>query len=362
MVSSASSKYILQSHQISRPANAGRAKDVFAENPLLSMRQRNSDMIAFKRELVCHCVRIDLKRSYTLRRTWYPNLQVSNRERILIIQPTLLKSAGQRVSSRVFVCGPGYSSDGIAIRDMARDALKKIPNVQAVYGEEIEELTSYKKQSTDLQTLEVRFAHDVDFTLLILESPGSIAELGTFTQLPGIRERLIVLLSGRFYRAESYISRGPLSLLTGLNPNSVIYFDPDKEDEMLDRVRYPLTFFKYAQYLHRFDYLRNTMLRYQRTVPDYSSYIKPIRTKYQMATALISILAGDRPSYADLLLSSGLAPRQLNSALHGLYEAAKIEKVGSGRYRSIAGFTDDLLEPFSSTEISKMRSLRWAAA
>lgn len=260
------------------------------------------------------------------------------------------------------MCGPGYSSDGIAIRDLARDALQSIPNVAAVYGEEIEAQTSYRRQSTDLQTLEVRFAHDVDFTLLILESPGSIAELGTFTQLPGIRERLIVLLSGRFYRAESYISRGPLSLLTKLNPNSVIYFDVDDEDEMLSRVRYPLTFFKYAQYLHRFDYLRNTMLRYQRTLADYSAYIKPIRANYQMATALISILVGDRPSYADLLLSSGLAPKQLNAALHGLYDAGKIVKVGSGRYHSTKGFADDLLEPFSSTEISKARAKRLAAA
>lgn len=245
---------------------------------------------------------------------------------------------------------------------MARDALQEMPNVKAIYGEEIEGLTNYKRQSTDLQTLEVRFAHDVDFTLLILESPGSIAELGTFTQLHGIRERLIVLLSGRFYRAESYISRGPLSLLTKLNPNSVIYFDPENEKEMLDRVRYPLTFFKYAQYLHRFDYLKNTMLRYQRSLVDYSAYIKPIRTQYQMATTLISIVAGDRPSYADLLLSSGLAPRQLNSALHSLYDAGKIEKVGSGRYRSKNGYGDDLLKPFSSTEISKTRSLRLSAA
>lgn len=245
---------------------------------------------------------------------------------------------------------------------MAREALQKIPNVKAFYGEDIENITSYKKQSTDLQTLEVRFAHDVDFTLLILESPGSIAELGSFTELPGIRERLFVLLSGRFYRAESYISRGPLSLLTKLNPNSVIYFDVENETEMLNRVRYPLTFFKYAHYLKRFDYLKNTRLRYQRNLNEYSNFIKPIREKYQMATVLISILAGDRPSYADLLLSSGLAPKQLNSALHGLYADRKVEKVGSGRYRSNNGFRDDLLEPFSSTEISRTRSLKLSAA
>ncbi|MEJ5087417.1 retron St85 family effector protein [Brucella pseudogrignonensis] len=280
----------------------------------------------------------------------------------MIVQPTLLKKAAQNVASRVFVCGPGYSSVGIAVRDMARDALQKIPNVKAHYGEEIESQSSYRKQSTDLQTLEVRFAHDVDFTLLILESPGSIAELGTFTQFSGIRERLIVLLSGKFYRAESYISRGPLSLLSRRNPNSVIYFDVENESEMLDRVRYPLTFFKYAQYLKRFDYLKNTMLRYQQIPVDYSSYIKPIREQYQMAVTLIAILAEDRPSYADLLLSSGLHPDQLNSALHGLYNAGKIEKIGSGRYHSVNGFADDLLEPFSTTAISKTRSKRFAVA
>lgn len=245
---------------------------------------------------------------------------------------------------------------------MARDALQAIPSVKALYGEEIESQNSYKKQSTDLQTLEVRFAQDVDFTLLILESPGSIAELGTFTQIPGIRERLIVLLPVRFYRAESYISRGPLSLLTRLNPNSVIYFDAEEKNEMLDRVRYPLTFFKYAQYLHKLNYLKNTMLRYQKTTTNYSSYIKPIRDQYQMATTLIAVLTGDRPSYAELLLSSGLHPDQLNSALHGLYNAGKIEKVGSGRYHSVNGFADSLLEPFSSTAISKNRSKRLAAA
>lgn len=286
----------------------------------------------------------------------------TDRRRNLIVQPTLLKKAAQNVASRVFVCGPGYSSVGIAVRDMARDALQKIPNVKAHYGEEIESQSSYRKQSTDLQTLEVRFAHDVDFTLLILESTGSIAELGTFTQFSGIRERLIVLLSGKFYRAESYISRGPLSLLSRRNPNSVIYFDVENESEMLDRVRYPLTFFKYAQYLKRFDYLKNTMLRYQQIPVDYSSYIKPIREQYQMAVTLIAILAEDRPSYADLLLSSGLHPDQLNSALHGLYNAGKIEKIGSGRYHSVNGFADDLLEPFSTTAISKTRSKRFAVA
>lgn len=280
----------------------------------------------------------------------------------MIIQPSLLKLDARNVASTVFLCGPGYSSSGIAIRDLAKNSLHAVPNVKAVYGEDIEKLFNYKKQSTDLQTLEVKFAHDVDFTLLILESPGSIAELGTFTQIPGIRERLIVLLPSHFYRAESYIGRGPLSLLTALNPNSVIYYDAGNTQEIVSRVTYPLTFFKYAHYLHRYDYLKNTMRKYQRKLINYSKYIAPIRAKYHMASTLISMLVSEKPSYAELLLISGLAPKQLNSALHSLYANGKIEKVGSGRYHALHGYNDDLLAPFSTSQISKSRAERLATA
>lgn len=281
----------------------------------------------------------------------------------MIVQPSLLKAEAQRMRSTVFVCGPGYSSGDIAIRDLARDALQGVPGVSAIYGEEIESRGQYRRQGTDLQTLEARFAHDVDFTLLILESPGSIAELGTFTQMPGIRERMIVLVSNRFYRAESYIARGPLSLLTNFNPNCVIYYDPVNSKELTERVLYPLTFYKYAHYLHRLEYLRNTMLRYPMArAQNYSSYISPIREQYNMAVTLVSVIVGDRASYADLLLMSGLAPKQLNAALHGLYDQGKVQKVGSGRYRSTNGYSDGLLEPFSSTEVSRLRAQLLAAA
>ncbi|XWN31852.1 MAG: retron St85 family effector protein [Devosia sp.] len=281
----------------------------------------------------------------------------------MIIHPHLLKAEVQRVTSEVFVCGPGYSSNGIEIRDRARDALTNVPNVKAIYGEEIETQTRYRRQRTDLQTLEARFAHDVDFTLLILESPGSIAELGTFTQLPDLRERLIVLVSSRFYRAESYIARGPLSLLTNFNPNSVIYYDPEEPNDLIVRILYSLTFYKYAHYLYRYEYLRRTRIRLGEMVPgQYSAFISPIREQYNMTIALLSIIVKERASYADLLLLCGLAPKQLNAALHGLYEAAKVEKGASGRYRPTAGYQDSLLKPFSSTELSKLRAQLLAAA
>lgn len=280
----------------------------------------------------------------------------------MLVQPQLLKVAALWVSSKVFVCGPGYASSSVDIRHLARKALEQVPNVRAIYGEEIEKLTLFRRQGTDLQTLEAKFAHDVDFTLLILESPGSIAELGTFSQLPGLRGRLIVLVSSTFFRAESYIARGPLSLLVSNNPNSVIYFDTNKPNEMISRILYPLTFYKYAHFLRKYEYLRNTRLSYGISEIPYDEYIVELRNKYNQAVTLIAIISGDAPNYAELLLLSGLAPKQLNASLHSLYNTGKVEKIGSGSYRAVHGYGDDLLEPFNTTAISRARAALVAAA
>lgn len=280
----------------------------------------------------------------------------------MLIGPDLLKKDVLRVPSRVFVCGPGYSSDEIEIREFSKEALLGVGDVKVVYGEEIEIQPAYKKKGRDLQTLEARFAHDVDFTLLILESPGSIAELGTFTQLPDVRDRLVVLVSNRFYRAESYIARGPLSLLAAHNPNSVIYYDKENKNDLKSRVIYHLTFYKYAHYVRKYSYQGSVMLSRYLEVGGYEKYILPLKLSYEMSIALVSAILADKPSYSDLLLISGLAPPQLNRALVSLYKQNKIEKIGSGRYRTVLGYSDSLLRVFSSTEISKLRARMIAGA
>jgi hypothetical protein len=282
----------------------------------------------------------------------------------MFIQPTLLNDKAQKVPSTVFVCGPGLTSGRVDIRHMARKELEKMKNVKVVYGEEIEGQYSYAKKGMDLQTLEAQFAHDVDFTLLILESAGSIAELGTFTQLPHLQDRLVVLVPNNFFRAESYIARGPLSLLSKKNPQNVIYYDSSRQSEVLSRVLYPLTFYKYAHYTLGTDYLTNT--RISRTkrkafVP-YSDYTKDIRNSFHKAITLIGILVGDHPSYSELLVLTGLGPLQLNASLRELFLEHKIKKVSAAKYHSIEGFSDAILKPFSTTAISRARAKLLATA
>lgn len=282
----------------------------------------------------------------------------------MLIQPTLLNDKARKVPSKVFVCGPGLSSGRVDIRNLARKELEGMMNVSVVYGEEIEKEFSYSRRGMDLQTLEAQFAHDVDFTLLILESPGSIAELGTFTQLPHLQDRLVVLVPSNFFRSESYIARGPLSLLSQRNPQNVIYFDSSRQSEMLSRVLYPLTFYKYAHYVLGKDYLDNTRAsRMKRgSIVDYKSYISGIRSSFNKAITLIGILVGDHPSYSELLVHTGLGPIQLNASLRALFLDHKIIKISSAKYHPVEGYSDDILRPFSTTAISMARAKLLASA
>jgi hypothetical protein len=282
----------------------------------------------------------------------------------MLIQPTLLNDKAQKVQSKVFVCGPGLTSGRVDIRNMARKALERMQNVTVVYGEEIENEHSYSRRGMDLQTLEARFAHDVDFTLLILESAGSIAELGTFTQLPHLQDRLVVLVPNNFFREESYIARGPLSLLSKRNPQNIIYFDSSRQSDVLDRVLYPLTFYKYAHYVLGAEYLTNTRISRMRgkVVAPYSEYTKDVRNSFHTAITLIGILVGDHPSYSELLVLTGLGPNQLNASLRELFLEGKIAKVSAAKYHSIEGFSDAILKPFSTTAISQARAKLLAAA
>lgn len=112
----------------------------------------------------------------------------------MIIGPHLLKKTVKNRKTDVFLCGPGYGGENFSVREYIRTSLTEIDNVSVHYGEEIEKISSFRRAKKDLQTLEAEFAHTVDFTLLMLESPGSMAELGTFSMIPNICSRLVVLV------------------------------------------------------------------------------------------------------------------------------------------------------------------------
>jgi hypothetical protein len=66
--------------------------------------------------------------------------------------------------------------------------------------------------------LEEYLAGIVDAVVLIVESPGSICELGAFAKTPEIREKLVTLISNAHFNRPSFITLGALKYLKSTYP------------------------------------------------------------------------------------------------------------------------------------------------
>lgn len=94
---------------------------------------------------------------------------------------------------------------------------------------------------SDLVTFEEHLAGLSDVIVLVVESPGAIAELGAFSVSPAIADRLLVLVAEIHYEQESFIKLGPLKRLEDKNSEAVLVYDwhekvIDKHVERFDKL------------------------------------------------------------------------------------------------------------------------------
>lgn len=68
-------------------------------------------------------------------------------------------------------------------------------------------------QYTDILSFETEFAEIVDLVILFSESQGSFTELGAFSMIKEIADRLLVVIDDENYNADSFIKLGPLLFL-----------------------------------------------------------------------------------------------------------------------------------------------------
>jgi len=243
--------------------------------------------------------------------------------------------------------------------------LQSFANVDVALGEELPDRISLPtRKPSDLQTLESYYAHLVDFTVLLLESPGALAELGTFSMIQNVRPRLFAIVSSEYYRSGSYISRGPLSLLAAHNLNNVIYYRPGEHHELLRRLNYPVSLYKYCSYFGGFRYAYNakTLHRFpRRRAPDHWEVVGPLYRDFHQSLVLASTCVLARPTFTDLIRHLHLAPADLTAALRELFRANRISKGANGKYVPRRGYQDPALSAFSSTRLSRRRAEMVAA-
>ncbi len=280
----------------------------------------------------------------------------------MLLQPDLLTKSAQNQKTKIFLCGPGLDATNLNVREKTREHLTAAPNVSVTYGEHIEEIPGYENLGTDLQTLEYKFAFSTDFTVLILDSPGAIAELGAFSVTPNVSSRMIVLVPSRFFNSSSYINRGPLSLLARNDLNSIIYYDPSDFDLIGNSVRRAVTLYKFLAEDMKWSY--QSLLRGLSSQSRYH-YIHSTnysRIKFNVAAVYATILATRDPTFLDICTGSSLTADTVKSSLKILFSNNKIRKTSNGTYTSLAGYDDSALAHFNPLAISKLRCKLAAAA
>ena len=141
----------------------------------------------------------------------------------------------QQTPSLIFLCGGKTAEDGPykSARDYFNRHLKrKKPAIAArvKLAEEVNEQFQRGNAFTDLLELENYLAHLADITVLFVESPGSIAELGAFANSDVIRPKTLVVLNSSHEPDGSFISNGPIRKLSNENENHVHYYTWDPDD------------------------------------------------------------------------------------------------------------------------------------
>ncbi|MCJ2184545.1 retron St85 family effector protein [Novosphingobium sp. 1949] len=148
-----------------------------------------------------------------------------------------LSSGSVRVyppTKRVLLCGgnvskviePEYETVMKSLRDSClrsrfSENIKDFPKFEFLQIEEIHEFFNKDCPYFDLLEFEKDMAQICELVLLITEGAGSFVELGSFSIIDEIKEKLLLVIRRKFVGAESYIARGPVAALRKAHPNSV---------------------------------------------------------------------------------------------------------------------------------------------
>jgi len=130
-------------------------------------------------------------------------------------------------SFTIFLIGAAQK-DRFSIRETLRKELTRfryLHDFNFYYPEELFAELILSKAKFDLLSLENMLAESVHAVVIILESPGAIAELGAFANHPNLRNKLVVIVDKKYRKARSFIRLGPVRYLEKKTNSKVIFHD-----------------------------------------------------------------------------------------------------------------------------------------
>ncbi len=135
-------------------------------------------------------------------------------------------------SVTVFLAG-GSGVPGKSIRSLVREELKGrryIRGFDVLYPEELFAELLSRRSGHDLLTLENMLAESAHAIIIIVESPGSIAELGAFVNSEVLLPKLIAVVDKKHRNDKSFIMLGPVAQLRNARREAVITHDFKRKD------------------------------------------------------------------------------------------------------------------------------------
>ena len=133
----------------------------------------------------------------------------------------------------IFLCGGAYGNIGDEAILSMRDAFLKVLKFPAVgsrdviLAEDITRDSGFGEHYQDILEFETDLAQITDLILLFCESEGSFAELGSFSSVEEIAQRILVVIRDRYWQEDSFITLGPLRFLNRRHEASVFVLEDE---------------------------------------------------------------------------------------------------------------------------------------
>lgn len=139
----------------------------------------------------------------------------------------------------IFLCGADPDTS-TSVRAQLDKAIRTRPfwyRYDVFYPEDLFEELLVGPGHQDLITLENILADSVDAVVLIIESWGAVAELGSFASNEKLRKKLVVISDRKHRRSKSFINYGPLRLMSDTNEGEVVFGDFNSPLDLLPDIR-----------------------------------------------------------------------------------------------------------------------------
>ena len=112
----------------------------------------------------------------------------------------------RRLDPVILLCGGADSSRRATLRDYLR---RHNPKLSLFYAERVWEHIASRATRGALK-MEEDLAHLADLLIIIVESPGTFAELGAFSLSESLRLKLLPIVDTAYRHEQSFIATGPL--------------------------------------------------------------------------------------------------------------------------------------------------------